>query len=52
MKMSTGTGPVLGVSDFVNNEVKQLLKDGIIRPSRSPYNSPNWGISPNLPCGT
>jgi len=24
----------------VNNEIKQLLKDGIIRPSRSPYNSP------------
>lgn len=32
----------MGVSDFVNNEIKQLLNDGIIRPSRSPYNSPTW----------
>nr|ABI48306.1 pol protein [Drosophila melanogaster] len=35
---------LMGVSDFVNNEVKQLLKDGIIRPSRSPYNSPTWVV--------
>jgi len=33
-----------GVSDFVNNEIKQLLKDGIIRPSKSPYNSPVWVV--------
>jgi len=30
----------MGVSDFVNAEVKQLLADGIIRKSRSPYNNP------------
>jgi len=35
---------LMGVSDFINNEVKQLLKDGIIRPSRSPYNSPTWVV--------
>jgi len=34
----------MGVSDFVNSEVKQMLKDGIIRPSRSPYNSPTWVV--------
>jgi len=31
-----------GVADFVNAEVKQLLADGIIRPSESPYNNPIW----------
>ncbi|KAH8357983.1 hypothetical protein KR084_006494, partial [Drosophila pseudotakahashii] len=33
-----------GVSDFVNKEVKQLLADGIIRPSTSPYNNPIWVV--------
>jgi len=33
-----------GVADFVNNEIAQLLKDGIIRPSRSAYNSPAWVV--------
>jgi len=30
----------MGVTDFVNAEVKQLLADGIVRPSKSPYNNP------------
>jgi len=33
-----------GVADFVNAEVKQLLADGIIRPSESPYNNPIWVV--------
>jgi len=32
------------VSDFVNTEVKQLVADGIIRPSKSPYNNPIWVV--------
>jgi len=27
-------------AEFVNKEINQLLKDGIIRPSRSTFNSP------------
>ncbi|KAH8415430.1 hypothetical protein KR222_000902, partial [Zaprionus bogoriensis] len=34
----------MGVADFVSNEIKQLLKDGIIRPFRSPFNSPTWVV--------
>lgn len=34
----------MGVADFVNNEIKELLKNGIIRPSRSPYNNPIWVV--------
>lgn len=34
----------MGVADFVNNEVKELLHNGIIRPSRSPYNNPVWVV--------
>lgn len=34
----------MGVADFVNTEVAQLLKDGIIQPSRSAYNSPVWVV--------
>jgi len=30
----------LSASDFVNSEVNRMLKEGIIRPSKSPYNSP------------
>ena len=30
----------LAMREFVTNEINSLLKDGIIRPSRSPYNSP------------
>jgi len=32
----------MGVTEFVNAEDKQLLSDGIVRPSRSPYNNPTW----------
>lgn len=32
----------LSLTDEVNKQVKKLLDDGIIRPSRSPYNSPVW----------
>lgn len=34
----------LGVSDFVNKELKDLLANGIIRKSRSPYNNPIWVV--------
>lgn len=34
----------LGVSDFVNKEIQELLANGIIRPSRSPYNNPIWVV--------
>lgn len=34
----------ISVIDFVNKEVENLLNDGIIRPSRSPYNSPVWVV--------
>jgi len=32
------------MTDFVNKEVEKMLRDGIIRPSRSPYNSPMWVV--------
>jgi len=34
----------MGAADFVNNEIKELLSNGITRPSRSPYNSPTWVV--------
>lgn len=34
----------MGVAEFVNSEIKDLLKNGIIRPSRSPYNNPIWVV--------
>lgn len=34
----------LGVADFVDSEIKCLLKDGIIRKSWSPYNNPIWVV--------
>ena len=34
----------MGVTDFVNNEIKELLDSNIIKPSRSPYNSPIWVV--------
>jgi hypothetical protein len=34
----------MGVGNFVNSEVCKLLDDGIIRPSRSPYNNPLWVV--------
>jgi len=30
----------LSASDFINSEVNRMLKEGIIRPSKGPYNSP------------
>lgn len=30
--------------DFGNREVEELLRDGIIRPRRSPYKSPVWVV--------
>ncbi|KAH8318285.1 hypothetical protein KR067_002328, partial [Drosophila pandora] len=38
----------LGAADFVNQELKDLLKNGIIRPSRSPYNNPIWVVDKRL----
>lgn len=37
----------MSCNDFVNNEIEKLLKEGIIRPSPSPYNSPIWVASKN-----
>jgi len=34
----------MGVAEFVNSEVQQLLHNGIIRPSKSPYNNPIWVV--------
>lgn len=34
----------LSANSFVNNEIKKLLQDEIIRPSKSPYNSPIWVV--------
>jgi len=28
----------------VENQVDELLREGIIRPSKSPYNSPIWVV--------
>lgn len=32
----------MSLKDVVEEEIKKMLDDGIIRPSRSPYNSPVW----------
>lgn len=34
----------MGVSEFVNTETQDLLENGIIRPSQSPYNNPVWVV--------
>jgi len=34
----------MGVAEFVNSKVQQLLHNGIIRPSKSPYNNPIWVV--------
>lgn len=34
----------ISAKDFVNREINKLLKNGIIRPSYSPYNSPIWVV--------
>jgi len=38
----------MGAADFVNKEINELLNNGIIRPSRSPYNSPTWVVDKNV----
>ena len=35
----------LALSGFVNKEVADLLSNGIIRPSKSPYNNPIWVVN-------
>lgn len=42
----------ISATEFINNEIQSLLKDGIIRKSSSPYNSPvhvvkKKGVDPN-----
>lgn len=32
----------MSLKDEIEKQIKELLSDGIIRPSRSPYNSPVW----------
>lgn len=34
----------MALKDVVEDEINRLLRDGIIRPSRSPYNSPIWVV--------
>lgn len=34
----------MSCADFVNSEIEKLLEKGIIRESRSPYNSPIWVV--------
>ena len=34
----------IALKEEVEGQVKKRLKDGIIRPSRSPYNSPVWVV--------
>jgi len=34
----------MGAADFVNGEIQELLKNGIIQKSRSPYNNPIWVV--------
>lgn len=34
----------IAVGEFVNKEIQELLENGIIRPSRSPYNNPVWVV--------
>ena len=34
----------LGISDFVNNETFDMLRDNIIRPPRIPFNNPVWVV--------
>jgi len=34
----------MGAADFVNSEIQDLLKNGIIQKSKSPYNNPIWVV--------
>lgn len=38
----------MALKEEVEKQLNQLLKDGIIRPSRSPYNSPVWVVPKKL----
>jgi len=35
---------LLGAADFDNSEIQDLLKNGIIQKSKSPYNNPIWVV--------
>ena len=37
-----------GLKDEVENQIKKMLNDGIISPSRSPFNSPLWIVNKKL----
>ena len=37
----------MSANEFVNKEIERLLAEGIIRPSRSPYNAPVWVVPKN-----
>jgi len=34
----------MGAADFVNGEIQELLKNGIIQKLKSPYNNPIWVV--------
>jgi len=34
----------MGAADFVNGEIQELLKNGIIQKSKSPYHNPIWVV--------
>jgi len=34
----------MGAADFDNSEIQDLLKNGIIQKSKSPYNNPIWVV--------
>ncbi|KAH8327487.1 hypothetical protein KR059_012892, partial [Drosophila kikkawai] len=34
----------MGAADFVNSEIQELLRNGIIQKSKSPYNNPIWVV--------
>lgn len=38
----------MSLKDEVNKQISELLANGIIRPSRSPYNSPVWIVPKKL----
>lgn len=38
----------MALKGIVNEEISKLMKDGIIRPSRSPYNAPVWVVPKKL----
>lgn len=38
----------MSLKDEVNKQISELLANGIIQPSRSPYNSPVWIVPKKL----